>query len=750
MNKFKFLYFIFFVSFTYNIYAVNTSDVDINSATSGKKRPLEAACDQQESSSSSDADSVHQHKRQKTKGNFVPSSSSNAHALNPNLTDEELYKLALDCEEKEDCVEAYKIYEKLIKKNKAKTKIHLDSLFHKICMLRDGQGVEKNILKALELAEKKFAQHAEFRDLYIESLEKLLDELDQKAFKEDRDILVESIEIEDVKEKLKFLFSQWKMPKFNKTIYILGQLEPLYERAIKLRSFVIQNFLKLLDAASKDNAAKHSIILADFFDFFINTYSSLITYNEKEDVNQTTKALDLFFTYNLIKETKNQLSDECFLCLKVGVKYKHLISIFEMARFKIEIGENPVSLYKMAYNLDAVEAYDLLVEHYKKSESFDELVKFLESALLKGYPNAGEELAQAYILQRCKYVRTHQPRNIDEWKELFFYIKDEYNSLDDVKKQNFVQTLPFGDSISMDQHNRTYIFDLKNARDAGLEENIFIDNVLDYLKNIGFNEKSNCMLYVSNIKALLSYNILTCYEIFKTKGGNFGSSSNLLYAGAGRNIIIHPENQDATLEERAWAYYQMVTSVWNHLMEIKEKEYRDFLVTRFANEALGSNTLCMEGKLKDIDDWYSKNIHLFEGADLSKKYTDDYCLSKDEVNLICAFYEDLRCLALCDNTYQAFKRDFESYQKVIQSATSDCVNLDQTPINLSFLKTILCDLNKQLEEKETILLEKHKMSIVEQFKNLLVGKMSSEGIIEAEKIKSTLEDCCGYEIDLDA
>ncbi|MDP1724619.1 MAG: hypothetical protein Q8L85_07950 [Alphaproteobacteria bacterium] len=750
MNKFKFLYFIFFVSFTYNLYAVNTSDMDINSATSGKKRSLEASCDQQESSSSNDADSTPQHKRQKTKGNFVPSSSSNAHALTPNLTDKDLYRLALNCEQKEDCVEAYKIYEKLIKKNKAKTKIHLDSLFRKICMLKDGQGVEKNILKAIELAEKKFAQCSQFRDLYIDCLTTLLDEIDQKYFKEDPDMLVELINIEDLKEKLIFLFSQWEKPKFNKFVYILEKLDPLYERVIKLRVFVMQDFFARLDAASKDNAGNHPKILADFFDFFINTYSSLITFNEKEDVIQTTKALDLFFTYNLIKKRKNAASDDYFLCLKVGVKYEHLISIFEMARLKKEIGENPVWLYKTAYDLGAVEAYELLVEHYKKSESFDELVKFLENALPKGYPNAGEELAQAYILQRCKYVRTHQPRNIDEWKELFFYIKDEYNSLDDVQKQNFVQTLPFGDSISMDQHNRAYIFDLKNARDAGLEENKFIDKVLDYLKNIGFNEKSNCMLYVSNIKVLLSYNILTCYEIFKTKGGDFGSSSNLLYAGAGRNIIIHPENQDATLEERAWAYYQMVTSVWNHLMEIKEKEYRDFLVTRFANEALGSNTLCMEGKLKDIDDWYSKNIHLFEGADLSKKYTDDYCLSKDEVNLICAFYEDLRCLALCDNGYQLFKRDFESYQKVIQSATSDCVNLDQTPINLSFLKTILCDLNKQLEEKETILLEKHKMSIVEQFKNLLVGKMSSQGIIEAEKIKSTLEDCCGYEIDLDA
>ncbi|MDP1974769.1 MAG: hypothetical protein Q8K37_02230, partial [Alphaproteobacteria bacterium] len=439
MNKFKFLYFIFFVSFTYNLYAVNTSDMDINSATSGKKRPLEAPCDQQESASNDDVDSTHQYKRQKTKddsilntldvvsvnnnisnsfSNAIPDAdpSSTTHALNQNLTDKELYKLALDYEEKEDCVEAYKIYEKLIKKNKAKTKIHLDSLFHKICMLRDGQGVEKNILKAIELAEKKFAQCSQFRDLYVDCLTTLLDEIDQKYFKEDPDMLVELINIEDLKEKLIFLFSQWEKPKFNKFVYILEKLDPLYERVIKLRVFVMQDFFARLDAASNDNAGNHPKILADFFDLFINTYSSLITFNEKEDVIQTTKALDLFFTYNLIKKRKNAASDDYFLCLKVGVKYEHLISIFEMARLKKEIGENPVWLYKTAYDLGAVEAYELLVEHYKKSESFDELVKLLENALPKGYPNAGEELAQAYILQRCKYVRTHQPQNIDEWK----------------------------------------------------------------------------------------------------------------------------------------------------------------------------------------------------------------------------------------------------------------------------------------------------------------------------------------------
>lgn len=314
--------------------------------------------------------------------------------------------------------------------------------------------------------------------------------------------------------------------------------------------------------------------------------------------------------------------------------------------------------------------------------------------------------------------------DVTYWKQTFF-MTSEYTNLGmnfESKRRWAQNNIPSVGSI----HPR---YNIENARDIDFNDPLF-DQIISVYEALGYNQESTALKYLRSLEALCKYNILVTYEI-AARGNVASTSSHLLYHGLGLNVVLHPEQSDANLEERAHCFYHILQSTWSEIMDIEDNHLREIMAKRLAEEALSSNTICMEGVSACIDAWYQKNKNLIRTGNLLQKYTQNYIEAKEKTSILAELYTDLEAQQLClDPTYYQFNKESEEYIKIVESTPSGAkIKLGSGEISADFLKGMIADLKKRIDERRNQILERNAAQFGQIIKNILLTKKASDGEI---------------------
>ncbi|MDP3532879.1 MAG: hypothetical protein Q8S31_06280 [Alphaproteobacteria bacterium] len=240
------------------------------------------------------------------------------------------------------------------------------------------------------------------------------------------------------------------------------------------------------------------------------------------------------------------------------------------------------------------------------------------------------------------------------------------------------------------QHN--WLYDIENAEDVAKDDEcvkkikFIISEIKDNktIKNLPGSQ--NAYLYLNQIWYFARFNIAISYQMFYTHR----TSSDILYALGLGNMICHPEQSDASLEQRARIFILRVASVCDGLLEIKETRAYKTLLKEFI-AVLGNDTLCMEGKLKDVDTWYDANVLRIKNA---KSLTE---LLKEQES----FNEEASVLIL--KTYHSLLNEFLAEDPVNQVLNKFIENIQgQNLTNLDYLKMQIITHSREKGKSETV------------------------------------------------
>ena len=305
-------------------------------------------------------------------------------------------------------------------------------------------------------------------------------------------------------------------------------------------------------------------------------------------------------------------------------------------------------------------------------------------------------------------------------------------------KRQLVQNLDISRASST--HPR---YNIENAIDIALDDPLFED-IIPVYQALGYEMDSRVMKYLRSLEALCKYNILVTYELASRGNVQGGLSSNLLYYGFGLNVVLHPEQSDANLEARAPNFYHILQSAWNEIKDIQDHDFRQIVARRFAEEALSSNAICMEGISASIDAWYQNNKDLIKTANVSEKYTDPYMSQKDKYSLLAELYQDLEAQKIYkDQTYYSFKNDYDQYVEIVRNAQSGSkIKLGNGEISTDFLKGMIADLNTRMDSRRNQILESNASEFGTMIYSLLCGRIASDGQITMEDLKQIAEGLC--------
>ncbi|MDP3533590.1 MAG: hypothetical protein Q8S31_09935 [Alphaproteobacteria bacterium] len=305
-------------------------------------------------------------------------------------------------------------------------------------------------------------------------------------------------------------------------------------------------------------------------------------------------------------------------------------------------------------------------------------------------------------------------------------------------KRQFVQNLDIPRASTM--HPRYHI---ENAVDIPFDDPLF-EEIIPVYQSLGYEMDFRVMKYLRSLEALCKYNILVTYELAVRGNVQGGLSSNLLYHGFGLNVVLHPEQSDANLEARAPNFYHILQSAWNEIKEIQDHDFREIVARRFAEEALSSNAICMEGISASIDAWYQNNKDLIKKANLFEKYKDNYMCQKDKYSLLAELYQDLEAQKIYkDQTYYNFKNDYDQYVEIVRNAQSGSkIKLGNGEISTDFLKGMIADLNTRMDNRRNQILESNASEFGIMIYSLLCGRMASDGQITIEDLKQIAEGLC--------
>ncbi|MDP1723958.1 MAG: hypothetical protein Q8L85_04575 [Alphaproteobacteria bacterium] len=380
---------------------------------------------------------------------------------------------------------------------------------------------------------------------------------------------------------------------------------------------------------------------------------------------------------------------------------------------------------------------------------------------------------QMLIVQRPQ-LPIHVNPSLDKNKSIEF-IKDYQKQLTNERKRSFVrEKMPelcaqfLGDNAG----RAPWLYNIENAEDIAKDDECIkkIQFIVSELKNNSqtniFPESKKAIQYLKQIIFFGRYNIAISYQMFYAHR----MSSDIMYALGLGNMVCHPEQSDASLEQRARVFLLSVSSVCDALQDIQESRVYKTILREFV-AVLGSDTLCMEGKLKDVDTWYSENKDRIKNAqNLQAFLKRQESFDEEACVLIAKNYGLLLEEFLMEDLDYRFLANFS---RTIQNATPNARNLDSSKIHnykMGFASNyteegrrfadsayvnspsagelvsqfIVNGFDSFRTEKEKIMLPE----IYSIMKKAFVGKSDRDGtIITEELIKSILADTLDLDFD---
>lgn len=277
-------------------------------------------------------------------------------------------------------------------------------------------------------------------------------------------------------------------------------------------------------------------------------------------------------------------------------------------------------------------------------------------------------------------------------------------------------------------------YNLDEIRDATEGELKLYEDILQEIEthpDLTDSDKKVSRSTIRRFKELHKNNKVVCEDII-TFGVNYGVR---LCAEEPKDILLHPEKSDASLEQRAHIFYNVLESTW---VAIKDKPA---LKKRFFKEAFINGILCLEVQSKKIDKWRMKYMETQDLENIMQKKTK----AENIRELAQPLYEAARQQSEADKKYHQAQKDKDTISSVLEDKAK-LDKLDEIIPGLSFLLKntagyIDLSLPHYDDGVETWLIASKKyQTMQEEVFEKLLGKTSSDGIITEEDIQKVLVD----------
>jgi len=156
-----------------------------------------------------------------------------------------------------------------------------------------------------------------------------------------------------------------------------------------------------------------------------------------------------------------------------------------------------------------------------------------------------------------------------------------------------------------------WTFNPENLRDADESESKLYDEILSLIQshqNLTATQKNVAKNAILKFKTFHVNNTAICTELIQAaRTRNF---SDVFHAVNRGDIIIHPGNGDASLDQRAHIIYNTLASTYSAVKE------DPILLKKFLEEAFSATIPCLEAQARKIEEW--RDSHAKEAIAVSK------------------------------------------------------------------------------------------------------------------------------------
>jgi len=278
-------------------------------------------------------------------------------------------------------------------------------------------------------------------------------------------------------------------------------------------------------------------------------------------------------------------------------------------------------------------------------------------------------------------------------------------------------------------------FDPGGLKNSTPEEETRYAEILKAIESFSNASKQgirNALSTVRRFQKLHRHNAEICHEIY-AEGINHSLKH---YAERPLDIVLHPEKNDASLEQRAHIFFNILESAWlgtHHNPDL----LRDFIENAFYSDAV-----CLEVQSAKIDEWMEKNKNLLETHDPIERIKKQ---SKAENILAHAniLYGEIKATSDVGKKYLETMRDKDNELDYLhkleqQNGVANAPQIEKTKKTLDYIGYALQALDDKFEH--WMKASKKYIDMEKELLNHFVGKEAADGMITPEDIHTILTD----------
>jgi len=294
---------------------------------------------------------------------------------------------------------------------------------------------------------------------------------------------------------------------------------------------------------------------------------------------------------------------------------------------------------------------------------------------------------------------------------------------------NLVQPLRSNPQFDVSKY---WKFDPAALREPTEEEQARYDEILKAIREtsgISDEEKKRASLSVQRFLKLHEQNDVVCRDIVAS-GLNYPTT---VYVEQIGDILLHPDELDASLEQRAYIFYNILEAAW---VAVKD---RPTAKRRFIKEAFMDRGPCLEAHSKKIDKWLTDNQHLLESDDpeiIKEKMIKNRTKAENIEELGNTLYQKAREESASGKKYNIAAKDKDKILADQEAATTD-EKKEECERMIGYINISLRELENRLETwmKDSGKYKELRGAVY----NELLGKTSSDGDITKEDIDQITE-----------
>jgi len=287
------------------------------------------------------------------------------------------------------------------------------------------------------------------------------------------------------------------------------------------------------------------------------------------------------------------------------------------------------------------------------------------------------------------------------------------------------------------QVTKDWLFDLNNIIEmTDSEANRYkeILAAIEAFPDASLQAKKNAKSTVFRFSIFHEFHPAICAEVF----GNGLNFSDIIWAEKKGDILLHPEQTDAPLEQRAHIFYNSLEAAWLAVHQ------RPALLKKFIDEAFYEDAVCLEAQSKKITDWLEANKAYLDTED-SLGHVKNQTKAKNIQDLASELFENAKKTSEAGKDYLEAQQEKEKVLGALQKLADDQNQAPQPKLDakkvkqeksLKYINLSLPVLDAKFEKWMTS--SKKYEALQEELALRLEGKVASDGVIMPADIKEVL------------